>query len=283
MQYRVRHQLTYNYSNAVTLSPHRLYLQARSSSYQQIKSIKIQVSPEPDKMIGITDSEGNTQHLLFFSTPTTQLQILAESEIESKLSNPFDFILYPFEHQKLPIKYSDEERRLLTLYLEKEGITPAVEQFTRLIATESRWDTLQFLIRLNECIHEEFSYEIREEGFPQTPDYTLQNRRGSCRDYATLYVTCCQCLGLAARFVSGYYFGNADETQYLHAWAEVYLPGAGWRGFDPTQNCLAADSHLVLAVSAFPEMISPVHGTYTGPAESALETSVEVVPSAILY
>ncbi len=283
MHYRVRHQLTYNYSSAVTLSPHRIYLQPRSTSYQSLRSFKIQIFPEPDKTVCITDSEGNTRHLLFFSSPTTELQLIAESEIETTLSNPFDFILYPFEFQKLPIKYSDEERRLLATYLEKEGITPSVEQFTKLIATESRWDTLQFLIRLNEFIHEEFTYEIRETGFPQEPDFTLQHRKGSCRDYASLYMACCRSLGLAARFVSGYYMGSSEGPQYLHAWTEVYLPGAGWRGFDPTQNCLAADSHLILAASASPEMISPVHGTYTGQAESNLETLVAVTPSEILY
>ncbi|MDQ1089498.1 MULTISPECIES: transglutaminase family protein [unclassified Siphonobacter] len=283
MLYRVRHQLNYTYSSAVTLSPHRIYLQPRSTAFQSLKSTKIQILPEPDKTVQISDTEGNTQHLLFFSVPTNQLQFIAESEVETSLSNPFDFILYPFEFQKLPIKYSQEERKLLTPYLEKEGITPSVEQFTKLIATESRWDTLQFLIRLNEFINEEFNYEIRETGFPQEPDYTLQNRKGSCRDYASLYMACCRSLGLASRFVSGYYIGSSDAPQYLHAWAEVYLPGAGWRGFDPTQNCLAAESHLVLAVSASPEMISPVHGKYTGQAESSLEATVTVTPAEILY
>lgn len=277
MHYRIRHQLAYQYSNSVALDPQRLYLQPKQTAFQRTEEFRLGIFPENAKVVCNTDAEGNTQHLAFFKHPTTELTLVAESIVETTQSNPFDFILYPFDAQKLPLKYSDAERRLLGAYFEKEGITPHVEQFARLVATENRWDTLRFLMGLNEAIHG-FSYEIREEGAPQAADVTLGARKGSCRDYTVLFMTCCRAFGIPARFVSGYYFGGAEGAQYLHAWVEVYLPGAGWRGFDPTQNCLAADTHIVLATSAIPEMITPVSGTYWGQAESGLEVQVAITP-----
>jgi transglutaminase-like putative cysteine protease len=149
----------------------------------------------------------------------------------------------------------------------------------RQISSGVRYSTSDYLSALNEFISSNFAYEIREEGNPNKPEFTLINRKGSCRDYAVLFSALCRAMGLATRFVSGYYIGVApvdvpNQTHHLHAWVEVYLPGGGWRGYDPTQHEVVSGNHIPLAASCLPEEITPVHGSYRGAASSLLTTNV---------
>ena len=199
--------------------------------------------------------------------------------VETTEFNPFDFVYFPFESKTLPITYSTSYQKTLSPYLGLEGVTPNVEQMARQIASGVRYSTSDYLSALNEFISSKFAYEIREEGAPNTPEFTLINRKGSCRDYAVLFSALCRAMGLATRFVSGYYIGVApvdvpNQTHHLHAWVEVYLPGGGWRGYDPTQHEVVSGNHIPLAASCLPEEITPVFGSYRGAASSILTTNV---------
>lgn len=280
MKLLVRHELTYTYSSAVSLTPHTLHLYPPTNPFVRLDRHEFHITPDPEKLILTTDVEGNVQHQLFYNQRTDHLRIAAEMEVTTLLENPFDFIFYPIESQDLPFEYSEPINEVLQPYLQGRDATTSVGQFARQIAAEADWKTLPFLMHLNAYIRHNFAYEIRETGPPLSPERLLLNRRGSCRDYVSLYMAACQGLGLAARFVSGYYFGELQDEQYLHAWAEVYLPGAGWRGFDPTQNCMVADRHVPLAASLIPKLVTPVLGSFThrGGIEADFQATVTVRP-----
>lgn len=276
---KIKHLLSYRYSTAINLEPHILYLHPRKSSLLTIHSCTLDVNPKPIQISKNLDPEGNIQNILFFINPTNFLKIEMNTVVETTEFNPFDFVYFPFESKSLPLNYTHSYQKTLSPYLGLEGVSTIVDQAARQIASQAKWNTSAFLSDLNEFIYSQFTYEIREEGAPNSAEYTLVNRRGSCRDYAVLFSAMCRALGLAARFVSGYYVGVApvdvpNQTHHLHAWVEVYLPGGGWHGYDPTQHEVVAGNHIPLAASCSPEEINPVFGSYRGSATSELITEV---------
>jgi len=278
---KIKHLITYHYSAVVSLEPHVLYLNPRKSSLLTINSFALDINPKPVQISKNLDPEGNIQNILFFKEPTNFLQIEMNAVVETTEFNPFDFVYFPFDSKTLPINYTHSYQKTLSPYLGEEGVSTLVEQTARQIASQVKWNTSSFLSELNEFIFKQFAYEIREEGAPNSAEYTLVNRRGSCRDYAVLFSALCRALGLATRFVSGYYVGVApvdvpNQTHHLHAWVEVYLPGGGWRGYDPTQHEVVAGNHIPLAASCLPEEITPVSGSYRGSATSELITEVSI-------
>lgn len=275
MRFSVKHELHYRYDQPVVLQPHMLYLYPRAYPYQRLQRYELTIDPTPSKIVRNVDVEGNVQQLIYFSGPTSQLRITAVIEVDSEPFNSLDFVLFPFEAQRVPLTYPAQVRPLLETYLTREGVTPAIETWTRQLAADVGWQTVPFLLALNNAIRQ-FTYAVREEGAPYPPEQTLLEQRGSCRDYTTLFMAACRSLGMAARFVSGYLFGSAQQEHQLHAWAEVYLPGAGWRGFDPTENTVVVNNHIFLATSASAELTAPVSGTFTGQANSMLEAHVTV-------
>ncbi len=148
----------------------------------------------------------------------------------------------------------------------------------------SRGEVVPFLARLCEAICQRFKVVHREQGTPWPPATTIEQRQGACRDLAVLWIDICRSVGLAARFVSGYQQGDVDQDKrFMHAWAEVYLPGAGWRGFDPTNGLAVTDRHITVAAAADPQHAAPVTATYRGNnveaelyADVVIETSSDV-------
>lgn len=278
---KIKHLLSYKYSAPVYLEPHVIYLHPRKSSLLTINSINLEINPKPVQISKNLDPEGNIQNILFFKEPSDFLQIEMNTLVETTEFNPFDFVYFPFESKTLPLNYTHSYQKTLSPYLGIEGVSTLVEQTARQIASQVKWNTSEFLSDLNEFIFTQFAYEIREEGAPNSAEFTLKNRKGSCRDYAVLFSAMCRALGLATRFVSGYYVGPApvdvpNQTHHLHAWVEVYLPGGGWRGYDPTQHEVVAGNHIPLAASCLPEEITPVFGSYRGSATSALITNIVI-------
>ena len=276
MNLKIEHELLYEYTDAVHLEPHYLYLQPKRNSLLTLQSYTIEVDPQPDIVAKNLDATDNTQQILFFSKPTTRLHIKATSIVETTEFNPLSFVYHPFQNSQLPIEYSEQLQVTLMPYLVKTGITTLVDQTARQIAGGVNWNTTSFLTKLNKFINT-FAYEVREDGQPNSPETTLLTQKGSCRDYSVLFMAMCRVMGIAARFVSGYHYGDPEQPQYLHAWVEVYLPGGGWRGFDPTQNCLVSGKHIPLAASAISEAVTPVYGTYRGSAKSNFMTKVHLV------
>jgi transglutaminase-like putative cysteine protease len=157
-----------------------------------------------------------------------------------------------------------------------------VRDYARELAAEVQYDTLAFLETVTRRIFSEFAYEYRELGAPMAPAETLAGKKGACRDFSLLMMEMCRSLGLASRFVSGYLLGNPHKEQFLHAWVEVYVPGGGWRGYDPTQGELVSNRHVALAASAVPALTTPVLGIFRGASTSQLFTTVTVTQGAML-
>ena len=273
MHLHVRHKSEYTYDSPVALGPQTLYLYPRMYPYQRLLAYELDIDPKPAQVVRNIDVEGNVQQLVYFSHPTTHLHVCVEIKLHSEEFNSFDFVLFPFETQRVPFRYPKDVQPLLQPYLERVDVTERVESWARQVAAGAGWQTTAFLTALNQTI-QQFTYEIREEGAPFPPEQTLNQRKGSCRDYATLFMAACRSLGIASRFVSGYLFGNPQQEHELHAWAEVYLPGAGWRGFDPTEGSVVVNRHIFLASTAKPDLAAPISGTYNGKANSTLQSEL---------
>ncbi len=273
----VEHTLRYSYSKPVSLTPHTIYLTPKASPNQEIGHYLLDIQPVPNLLFKNIDVEGNAQFVAFFNTQCQELSIKASFETTSKEFNPYHFIYFPFDAEKLPFKYPEKELSLLQPYLTQEGVTTLIHQFSRQIASEANWKTTDFLIRISKFIRENFIYEKRIEGAANSPETTLLSKDGTCRDYAVLMIAACKSLGIAARFVSGYCYGSELQAHELHAWVEVYLPGGGWRGFDPTAGVITDNKYVTLASSSQAELINPITGGFRGNASSILDAYVNII------
>ena len=257
MRFRVVHTTTYSYSDAVFLEPHAIRLRPRSDPAQRELAYCLEIEPAPVGLSHALDSEGNSAACSWFEGLTARLEIVSRLEVETLRRNPFDF-LWTDGARRLGFRYSAADALARFLRADKTRLEPTAWALAR-----SGGDTLSFLMRLNECIYESLKVVVREEGEPYRPAETLQRGEGACRDLAVLFCACCRQAGLAARFVSGYHAGDAGKQERrLHAWAEVYLPGGGWRGFDPTEGLAAADRHIALAAAAQPADAAAVSGSF---------------------
>lgn len=272
----VEHTLHYTYSNLVSLTPHTIYLTPSVSPNQEISNYLLDIQPIPNLLYKNIDIESNNQFVVFFNYSCSWLSFKATFDITTHYFNPYHFIYFPFEAESLPFNYSDKEFSTLQPYLTQEGVTTLIHQFSRQIAADANWKTTDFLVKTSQYIRANFYYEKRLEGAAYSPETTLISKKGTCRDYAVLMIAACKSLGIAARFVSGYCYGSQLQAHELHAWVEVYLPGAGWRGFDPTEGKIVDNQYIKLASSAEAELINPVSGSFRGNAFSNLTTYVNI-------
>ncbi len=237
----------------------------------------IRIEPQPSAISQCFDLEGNTVTHAWFDGKTERLRVTSQSEVETLRTNAFDFLLDP-SALTLPLRYTGGLERLLAPYSLRAESDDHIGKYAQEIACESSGYTLDFLDRLNRRLHETCSHIIRETGMPQAPAFTLKQRLGSCRDLAVLFIDACRAVGLAARFVSGYRrYGRDPTKRYMHAWAEVFLPGGGWRGYDPTLGGPVADLHVAVAASYEPAGAAPIQGAFFGESVSSrMEVRVQI-------
>jgi transglutaminase-like putative cysteine protease len=282
MKYQIHHTTDYAYAKPVLLQPHTIRLRPRCDGSQSLHGFSLRVSPEPSLQSQLVGLDGNAIVRLWFpQTPTVQLSITAISEVETHRTNPFDYFLESWA-TKLPPDYPASMLLALQPYLAgqaspfSQSIDPIATQLAQDIWLAVDGNPLNFLTELNNRIYKECTYQLRETGDPLPPGVTWAQRSGSCRDFAILFAEACRAMGLAARFVSGYQEGDLDNPErHLHAWAEVYLPGGGWRGYDPTQGLAVSDRHIALVASPFSRQAAPVSGSFT-PGGVASEMSYEL-------
>lgn len=270
MIYSVSHQIKYRYSAPVFLEPHIVRLHPRNDPCQRVRSFSLTCIPEPVGCHNFLDIEGNHTISLWFEEKTKNLKIVTNVETETFCTNPFDYLITEETFFQLPVSYPQKEVPVLGPYLSRIDEGETVKDFALSVINAAEGRTIDFLRLLCTEIYENYTVEIRHKGPPHPPWETIANKKGACRDLALLYVMACRSVGLAARFVSGYQEGDQDmDTPHLHAWAEVYIPGGGWRGYDPTHGLAVADRHVVLAASHEPSGASPVKGTFRGTGVSA--------------
>lgn len=284
VRYCISHTTIYIYDRPVSLAPHTIRLRPRSDAAQTLHRFDLRIHPQP---LGIADNTALDGHTCtkawFANTPTTQLEISVTSEVETLRPNPFDFILEPWA-LSLPINYPSYLFAQLQSYLggyflpmpQQDGVAIEIGQS---IWLRSEGNVVTFLTELSQYLSQSVTYVLRETGYPYPPTVTWTEKRGSCRDITVLFMAICRSLGLATRFVSGYHEGDPNNSEnHLHAWAEVYLPGAGWRGYDPTYGLAVGDRYIALSAAARPEDAAPVDGSLRigTPAQSTLEYQLNI-------
>jgi transglutaminase-like putative cysteine protease len=278
-RYKIIHRTYYNYTNTVSLGAHELLLRPREGHDLRIESFELNITPDA-KIYWHRDVEGNSVAVANFMMPAQQLTVESEVIIQQYNESPLDFIVADYAIN-YPFSYDEGDQFLLSPY----RVLP--DQETRELLNNwifALWQsgeqvqTYTLLQRLTETIYKTLIYKVREEPGVQSAKETLSLGSGSCRDFALLFMEAVKCLGLASRFVSGYLHAPLMSSQVgsTHAWAEVYLPGGGWKGFDPTIGNIVGTDHIPVAVSRLAEAVPPISGSFAGSAESKLDVGVWV-------
>ena len=267
----LRHQTRYGYDRPVSLSPHVIRLRPAPHCRTPVLSYSLKLDPKKHFINWQQDPHGNYLARVVFPDKTQELVVDVELVAEMSVHNPFDFFLEP-SAESFPFSYDTSLVKELTPFLERLPAGPKLRFFVDGVDTRTQ-RTVDFLVALNRRVSQAVKYIIRLEPGVQTPEETLTLASGSCRDSAWLLVQVLRHLGLAARFVSGYLIqlkpdvkaldgpsGTDVDFTDLHAWTEVYLPGAGWIGLDPTSGLMAGEGHIPLAATPDPQGAAPVTG-----------------------
>jgi transglutaminase-like putative cysteine protease len=262
---RIQHLTEYLFPTQVILNTHKLLIRPREGHDVRIESSKLSITPAY-KIKWQRDVFDNSLAVVHFLQPTDRLTIASEVVIQHYDQAPFDFLIEDYA-VNYPFSYALNEQADLAPFQQMVFYQDRAMINDWLLQLEVYgMQTFSMLMKINLAINNQFRYQMREEAGVQSPAQTLTQRSGSCRDYATLFIEACRCLGLASRFVSGYLHAPATEfgNASTHAWVEVYLPGTGWKGFDPTAGEVTGNHHIAVAVASNPEAVPPVSGSYTG-------------------
>jgi transglutaminase-like putative cysteine protease len=277
MLYEITHRSEITYSGPVFLEPYVLRLRPRSDGSQHLHEFRLEVEPEPAGLSEIVDLDGNSVTRLWFNGTTDRFRLVTRSRVETRRVNPWDYLTQR-ELNTLPLRYPEPETQLLLPYRVPSETSEPVARLAERAAKASDGEVVRFLSSLCELIYQNLTVVVRDDGWPLSPNETLGRGEGSCRDLALLYMDAVRWMGLAARFVSGYQEGDPDQDRRdMHAWAEIYVPGAGWRGYDPTHGLAVADRHIAVAAAPRPQEAAPTEGTFRGTGvASTLSATIEI-------
>jgi transglutaminase-like putative cysteine protease len=277
---RIVHKTEYNYRTPVTFGKHRALLRPREGHDVHIESSLLEIEPKAN-VRWVRDIYGNSIALLNFTEAAQKLRVFSEVNVDHYEDQPLDFVIDP-SASSYPFQYAANEQMELVLYrlpsYPYDG--PALQNWLLdLYRPGQLIGTFELLNNLNTRIYESLQYGSREEPGVQLPCQTLALGSGTCRDYAVLMMEAARHWGFGARFVTGYIQMGEGQHGATHAWTEIYLPGAGWRAFDPTNNKLVGFEHVSVAVSSDHQKASPLSGTWEGPSDAfvGMEVSVQVV------
>ena len=266
MRFTVSHETLYRYAKPVRLAAHVLRLNPRPDG-GKLLSRDLVIEPAPATRRESTDAFGNLLTHVYFDCAAHVFRIRSRFELETRAPAPFASADLP----ALPWPSSPDP------YLVEPHLDISVHAFAARLAHEAGGSAAGFLELLNRTLYADFRHDIRDGGAARTPAETLALGHGACRDVTVLFLAACRSLGLPARFVSGYQAEaqTPDGRRHLHAWAEALLPGAGWRGYDPTHGLSVTDGHVALCVAPGQAATMPVEGGYFGEAV-ACELSYDV-------
>jgi transglutaminase-like putative cysteine protease len=282
----LHHATRYRYERAISLGPQAVRLRPAPHCRTRIPSYSLTVKPAQHFVNWQQDPHGNWLARFVFGEKTTEFLIDVDLRAELKAINPFDFFVEP-DAATWPFSFTPELREEVAPFLAAETAGPRLQEFIESLPREPQ-GTIDFLVALNRRLAGMIRYVIRDEPGVQSAEETLGAGVGSCRDSAWLLAQVLRRIGLPARFVSGYLIQLRTESQpnegatavrrdgaELHAWTEVYLPGAGWIGLDPTSGLLCAEGHLPLAAAPHFRSVAPISGTVE-PCEVAFSYDISV-------
>jgi uncharacterized protein (DUF2126 family)/transglutaminase-like putative cysteine protease len=290
IQVALNHKTLYRYSRPVWLSPHIVRLRPAPHCRTPIPSYSLKITPAGHFINWQQDPYSNYLARLIFPNKATEFSVEVDLVADMTVINPFDFFLEKYA-EEFPFAYDPVVKRELSLYLKKRRAGSQLDALIKEFGRDCKKEkirTIDFLVAVNQELQKRIKYLIRMEPGIQNPEKTLTLASGSCRDTAWLLVQLLRNLGLAARFVSGYLIqlkpdvkslegpsGTDKDFTDLHAWTEVYLPGGGWVGLDPTSGLLAGEGHIPLACSAEPVTAAPVSGAFSYDDEDIVKTEPE--------
>ena len=279
----VRHETVYRYARPVKFGEHRMLVRPRDSMEQRLDQFRLEVTPEPANIRWILDVFGNGIAIASFDAPAQELRIEAsmvldhthalmpEFEIDSRAKS------YPFEYGSPDAL--DLAANMARQYPEDTEVDAWARRF---LDSTGKTGTIHLLVGMTAAIKSDFAYLRRYDPGTQRPGLTLSSRAGTCRDFALLMIEAVRSLGFAARFVSGYLYSPARDGHHrgggaTHAWCQVYLPGAGWVEFDPTNGIIGTRDLIRVGVAREPRQAIPISGTYVGAKADYLGMSVDVI------
>ena len=288
MRARLIHRFDYRYTKPVLLGPHRFCLRPRPHGFQRLIDFRLEISPDPSQLYELMAAGGDTITRARFLGESDHLLVVATSELET-FNPPLLEACLDEQMAQLPVQIGKLNPDLLSNlqgWLPNGQHDAAAVDLAQEALMGSDGRSLNFLQQLIEVIQDRVKYTQRHVGPAWPAGRTLKERVGSCRDLAMLMIECCRSVGLPARFVSGYHLVEPKPERYdLHAWAEVYLQGAGWRGFDPSGKGAVDDRYIPVATSSRSDLTAAVSGTFSGPpgVESTLEWEInaEIFSSAL--
>ncbi len=255
MHFSVCHETHYRYSAPVALAAHVLRLTPRADG-AVLRMHLLTIDPVPSMRQDLTDRYGNPITRLEFEGLSSHLRIESRFDLETRATPA------PASPALPPLPWPSGTSGAMADYLSPEGQDETVRAFAAGLASESGWEAPAFLDRLNQTLFTRTDRHIRAGGAAQAPAHTLATAKGACRDLTVLFMTACRSLGIAARFVSGYqaHAETPDGRRHLHAWADVFLPGSGWQGFDPMHGLPVTDGHVALCAAPDQAATMPVEG-----------------------
>ncbi|HEU4907270.1 MAG TPA: transglutaminase family protein, partial [Propionibacteriaceae bacterium] len=290
MKIALEHRTTYRFDRPIAIGPHVIRLRPAPYSRTPIEAYSLTISPADHFINWQQDPFGNYLARAVFTSKARELEITVGLVADLRAINPFDFFIEDYA-ESCPFRYPEDLAADLKPYLEIPAAARSADVDSWMTANAPPADgqpTIQFLGALNSAVHRDVAYSVRMEHGVQTPEQTLTRHIGSCRDSAWLLVTALRHCGLAARFVSGYLVqlapdepsldgpsGPTEDFTDLHAWAEAYIPGAGWIGLDPTSALFAGEGHIPLAATPQPASAAAIAGS-TEPAETIMDFSNRV-------
>lgn len=265
----ITHETTYHYHTPVKFGLHKARLRPREGYDLHITSSKLAIEPQAE-VRWMRDIYGNSLAQITFAESAAKLRLASEVVVDLYDEIPIDWLI-DTHAQSYPFQYAAKEQVEIVPYripsYPHDG-SALQEWLLELYQPGQFIDTSELLSRLNTKIFETFEYRHRNEHGVQLPCQTLAMKSGSCRDYAVFMMEAVRHWGFAARFVTGYVQMSTGQHGATHAWTEVYLPGAGWRGFDPTNNKLTGSEHISVAVAREQEKAIPLEGSWEGPADA---------------